>query len=327
MYKASLDQLTIYSDQLDLERQAQPSLELIQKDTAEHPRVISLEAAAQHIGALLSPYAFEDNAAPLMAVTPDDFENALPSSIGRGLVFAHGLNRLSNPTQVVRIFDGMTELTEPGVQASHIGVAFHENEHHRLAHSVRYLGEHSSATTLAANPLSTNSALEHTERQRRSGSSMAKTFASKVKSIDNFTSELEHRRSVFDQVYRGMRNQPPVRYLPENAFKLLLQADQQLRDILQTSMANRPNSDGTYRALTPNEQAGAMRALTVNLWQRPNTAKIWKNYALLGTRYIGAQRGKLDESRKQTVAGYLAKRKFIKDNEQAEFDAIVFPGT
>lgn len=307
---------TLWTDALDNRGVlAQPSLPDDGRQFEGMNRVTTTAEVAEHIGQLIAPLhakavlAYE---APELNVGHEDLKNVRVNEIKRGLyVPVHGA-RFRGVRQAVRVYGGHTDLALKGVVSPDIAVVFHEDDHKRLAHSHVYLGNHSYSTTLSANPILQNSG-NRTERDRKSISSIAKTMASKIQAIDKFSAELEECRDFMRSVHRSFRHNPGIHYLPSNAAEILRRADTEIRRVVETS--------GTQRGLTPEERAGAQRALTVNLYQRGQ----WRDYTGLVGQYFNAQLGKLDESRNACVASYDQTRAAIKPEEVAAFDAIVHP--
>lgn len=281
-------------------------------------RVVSLEGTARHIGRLIAPVHFEGenlSFARELDVTVEDVANVSPSTVERSLYSPYTSDRFKGVSQCVRVYGGITEIELPGMVAPDIGVAFHEDDYTRLAHSAVYLGNHSKMNTLRSRPLVRNSD-DRRERDRKSDSSWAKTMVTKVRAIDLFDAELVAKHDLFTEVSRGFRENPPIRYLPGNADSLLMKADAELRRIVETA--------GQQRKLTPEERASAQRALTYNLYERPNGAHIWRTYLEMGSNYFNAQRGKLNESRNACAMLYEKYRHSIKPEDIEATDAVIY---
>lgn len=281
-------------------------------------RVVSLEDTARHIGRLIAPLHFEGvnmSSNPELNVTEADLVNVSPSTVEKSLYTPTTGNRFRGVSQYVRVFGGTTELELPGIVSSDVAVAFHEDDHKRLAHSAAYLGSHSMTTTLSSRPIKRNSD-DRAERDRKSHSSIAKSMVSKVRAIDALDLIISAKRDLFAEVYRGFREQPPIRYLPDNADSLLKKADSELRRIIETS--------GQVRKLEPDERAAGQRALTYNLYERPGSTAIWRAYIEMGGLYYNAQRGKLGESRNASVKLYEKERHRIKPEDIEETDAVIY---
>lgn len=281
-------------------------------------RVVSLEDSARRIGSLVTPqHANVTIEAAELNVAPDDLALIAPSELIKGLYISNYSSRFRGVRQAVRVYGGETNLNLMGVVPNSVAVVFHEDDHKRLAHSAVYIATHSSSTTRSANPVVRNSD-DRAEQDRRSVSSPAKSMVSKMKSIDAFDQELNEDRDIFMRVYRAFRKFPsrPVRYRPENAQALLLQADTRLRRIVETA--------NVQRGLDAEQRAAAQRALTHELYSSAASAQTWRSYMALAGQYVNAQRGKLDESRNACLKVYEDSRHAIKPEELAEFDAIAY---
>jgi len=306
-------ELTLWTDALDNRGlMAQPDWAADEVLRTEQPRVIALDVAAREIGLLISPWHFDTeflDEAPHLNVSNDDLQRVFPGAIDLGLY-----GNAPGVDPVVRIYGQKTDHDLPGIKPSDEGIRFHMDDHRRLAHSAVGIGKHSMSTTLSANPITLNSG-DRVERNRKSHSAVAKSEASKILAIDKFDLLTQERRKLFVQIYQGMRVNPPVRYRPENALRLLMRADTELRRIVDTSSIG--------RGLEGDQPAAAQRALTFNLYQRGQTTLIWRAYAEMAGRYYNAQRGKLDESRKGCAEIFEQHKAHIKPDELEEFELIV----
>lgn len=261
-------------------------------------RVISLEEAAAYVGSLIAPHEFKGqflDEDPELEVDKDDYYNAHPSSINRG-VYVPARQTFVPFTEenrkLVVIRDHAPDIQPAGAVAQNNGVIFHPGDHKRIAHHSGFMAKAVKWKTEEANEPVANSDNRDKIEQTilRSG---GHTMESRIESIWNFDAELLDEYELFFQVFLSTRLTPPVRYRPDTVSKLMQTAENKIHRIAETSK---------YRRGLKNYEVQAMhRAITSNLYRRGSTGQLrmhWQAYAIMGGRYANARIAKIHQARR-----------------------------